>query len=83
MREKRDNIKGNIPEETEREPVKIVEETTREQEPTVAGYLSAPRDEHAEELKILRNENKYLRAYVVELKEKLTKWRMKKHSRLN
>ena len=37
------NIEANSPAKTEREPVKIVEETMKEQEPTVAGYLPAPR----------------------------------------
>ena len=66
------NIEANTPAKTEPEPVEIVEEPTREQEPTIADYLPAPRDEQAEELEILRNENKYLRAYVVEL-EKIKK----------
>ena len=35
------NIETNILAETEREPVKIVEETMREQEPTVAGYFAS------------------------------------------
>ena len=51
------NIEANIPAETEPESVEIVEESTREQEPTIASYLPAPRDEQAEELEILRNEN--------------------------
>ena len=40
---------ANIPVETEPEPAEIVEEPTSEQEPTIAGYLPAPRDEHVEE----------------------------------
>ena len=43
MKEKKEiNIEANIPAETEREPVKIVKETTKEQEPTVADYLPTP-----------------------------------------
>ena len=64
------NIEANIPTETEREPVKIVEETMREQKLIVAGYLPALRDEQADELEILRNKNTYLRAYVIELERK-------------
>ena len=45
---------ANIPTETEPEPAEIVEEPTSEQEPTIAGYLPAPRDEQAEEIKLLR-----------------------------
>ena len=67
------NIEANIPSEIEPEPVEIVEEPTREQEPTIAGYLPAPRDEQAEEIESLRNENQYLSAYVYELEEKLKK----------
>jgi len=67
------NIEANILMKTERESVKIVEETTSEQEPTVVGYFPEPRDEQAEEIKILRNENTYLRAYVVELERKIEK----------
>ena len=55
------NIVANIPLETEPEPVEIVEEPTNEQEPTIAGYLPAPRDEQAEEIETLKNENQYLR----------------------
>ena len=36
---------ANIPAETEPEAAEIVEERTSEQEPTIAGYLSPPRDE--------------------------------------
>ena len=51
------NIETNIPTETEPELAEIAEESTREQEPTIAGYLLAPQDEQAEEIEILRNEN--------------------------
>ena len=51
------NIEANIPAEIEPEPVEIVEEPTSEQEPTITGYLPAQRDEQADVLKILRNEN--------------------------
>jgi len=72
------NIEANILTETDREPVKIVEETMREQEPTVAGYLPAPRDEQAEEVEILSNENTYLRAYVIEVERKIEKMEVEK-----
>ena len=42
------NIEANILVKKEWEPIKIVEETTREQEPTIAGYLPAPRDKQSE-----------------------------------
>jgi len=51
------NIETDIPSKTEPDPVEIVEEPTNEQEATIAGYLSAPRDEQAEEIEILRNKN--------------------------
>ena len=77
------NIEANILSETEPEPIEIDEEPTREQEPTIAGYLPAPRGEQTEEIESLRNENQYLRAYVYELERKMKKWRQRKFSRLN
>ena len=65
------NIEANIPAETKPEPVEIVDEPTREQEPTIAGYLPALRDEQAEEIETLKNENEFLRAYVYELERKI------------
>ena len=35
--------------------------------------MPAPRDEQAEEIETLRNENKYLRAYISELERKIKK----------
>ena len=67
------NIEANIPAETERESVKIVEKTTKEQEPTVARYLPVPWDEQDDELKILRNKNTFLKVYVIELERKIEK----------
>ena len=67
------NIETNISSETEPDPIEIVEEPTSEQEATIAGYLPAPRDEQAEEIETLMNENQYLRAYVYELERKIEK----------
>ena len=67
------NIEANIPADTELELVEIVDEPTREQEPTIAGYLPAPRDEQAEEIETLKKENEFLRAYVYELEKKIEK----------
>ena len=44
---------ANIPAEKEPEAA----EETSEQEPTFTGYLPPPRDEHAEEIEVLRNQN--------------------------
>ena len=62
----------------EPEAAEIVEERTSEQEPTIAGYLPPPRDEQAEEIEVLRNENQYLRAYVYQLERKIKKMETEK-----
>ena len=67
------NIEANIPSEAEIEPIEIDEKPMHEQEPTIASYLPALRDEQAKELEILRNENTYLRAYVIEVERKIEK----------
>ena len=40
--------------------------------------LPAPRDEQAEEIETLKNENQYLRAYVYELERKIEKMKTEK-----
>jgi len=40
--------------------------------------LSEPRDEQAEEIELLRNENQYLRAYVYQLERKIEKMETEK-----
>ena len=65
------NSEANIPAETEPEPVKIVDELTREKEPTIEGYLPALRDEQADEIENLKKKNDFLRVYIYELEKKL------------
>jgi len=72
------NIEANIPSEAEIEPIEIDEKPMHEQEPTIASYLPAPRDEQAEEIESLRNKNQYLRAYVYELERKIEKMETEK-----
>ena len=53
---------ANIPAEKEPEAAEIIEqEETSVQEPTFTGYLPPQRDEQAEEIEELRNQNQYLR----------------------